>query len=252
MLGYTKIGYGNIPVMVVHGWKTDHTCYESLYSSLNKDRYTYIFVDQRGYGKSINMPGPYNIPQVAKDMAELAEKLGFNKFHLVGHSMGGKVIQQIMADYSEKIISGVGIAPCPAAKIPFDPEPWQLFSSSDRDLESRLEIFKYSTGNRLTDSWYKSVTALSSVKSRTEAYRDYLDSWVNYDLVEKIQGCSIPIKVIVGEHDPDLNYEVMVNTFGVWCINSVIVVLQNCGHYPMLETPLSLAAEIERFLDDNQ
>jgi len=252
MLGYTKIGYGNEPVVVVHGWKTDHTCYESLYASLNKDKYTYVFVDQRGYGKSINLPGPYSVPQVAEDIVALAELLGFGKFHIVGHSMGGKVIQKIMVDYPERIKSAVGITPCPAVKIPFDPEPWEMFSNSDKNLQNRLEIFRYSTGNRLTTSWYQWINALSSVKSRTEAYRDYLDSWVSYDIADKVEGCSTPIKVIVGEHDPDLNYDVMINTYGSWFTNSEIVVLKNCGHYPMFETPLSLAAEIEKFLDRHQ
>jgi len=84
--------------------------------------------------------------------------------------------------------------------------------------------------------------------SKPEAFREYLDSWVHYDLIEAIKGNTIPIKVIVGEHDPDLNMDVMQGTYGEWLPNAQIMELPNCGHYPMLETPLSLAAECENFL----
>ncbi len=69
MIGYTQVGNGEEKVLMVHGWKTDHTCFDGMASSLNKSAYTYIQVDQRGYGKSMDMDGPYNVEQVAEDMA---------------------------------------------------------------------------------------------------------------------------------------------------------------------------------------
>lgn len=248
MLGYTQYGDGQEKVMVVHGWKTDHTCFEALMSSLDAERFTFIFVDQRGYGKSSDLSGPFEVQQVAKDMVELADSLDWDRFHIVGHSMGGKVIQRIMADHPERIKSGIGITPCPACQIPFDDEGWQLFSSSDVNLENREKVFRLSTADRYTDNWYRKITQSSSGMSRAEAFRDYLDSWVNYDLVEDIQGCAVPVKVIVGENDPDLNLEAMRNTYQVWLKNCELVELKNCGHYPMFEAPLNLAAEIENFL----
>ena len=251
MLKYKQIGSGEEKVMVVHGWKTDHTCFYPMESALDQTTFTYVFVDQRGYGNSKDLGGPYTVPQVAKDMVDLSDHLGWKRYHIVGHSMGGKVIQRIMADHPDRIKSAIGITPCPAGKIPFDDEGWSLFSGADTDKEKRLQIFRMSTGGRLTETWYHSVNAQSIKASKPEAFRSYLDSWVNYDLVEDIMGCKIPIKVIAGEHDPDLTYEVMKATYGEWLPNSEVVKLSNCGHYPMFETPLSLAAECESFLKQN-
>lgn len=248
MLGYSKRGKGKEKVMVVHGWKTDQSCFDPIISSLDLEAYTYVFVDQRGYGRSINQEGPYTINQVALDMISLANELGWEKFHIIGHSMGGKVIQQVIVDYPGKIKSAIGITPCPACALPFDDQGWRLFSGADTDIEKRLQIFRLSTGDRYTDTWYKTITEKSIAASKTEAFRAYLDSWVNDDLVKEIDGCTVPIKLIIGEHDPDMNAEVMQSTFGKWFTDVKIVSLSNCGHYPMMESPLLLAAECESFL----
>ncbi|MFV0437222.1 MAG: alpha/beta fold hydrolase [Desulfopila sp.] len=248
MLSFRHVGKGDLQVMVVHGWKTDHRCYEGLFPSLDGDIATYVFVDQRGYGKSMELAGPYTVMQVAADMLELADHLGWRTFHVIGHSMGGKVIQRLMADYPGRISSAIGITPCPAAKIPFDAAGWDLFAAAAVSQKKREEIFRLSTADRYTDSWYHYITGESVAMSRPEAFRAYLDSWVNDDLVSAIAGCTTPIKVIVGRNDPDLNEEVIRQTYGVWLPNCEIVVLEKCGHYPMLECPLELAAEIENFL----
>lgn len=249
MIGYEMLGNGSEHVMVVHGWKTDSRCFDGMLGSLNPDKFTYVFVDQRGYGKSIDMAGPYNVPQVAKDMVELADSLGWEKFHIIGHSMGGKVVQRIMADESSRIKSAIAVTPTPAAKIPFDEETWDLFSNAYQNKQNRMNIFRFSTGNRLTDSWYQGVTEQSIESSNPEAFAEYLNSWVNYELIEDIMGNTIPIKVIVGEYDPHLTMDVMRATYGEWLPNVEFVQLANCGHYPMFETPLRLAAEWENFLE---
>lgn len=251
MLKYNALGNGQEKVIFLHGWKTDHTCYDGIHPALDKENFTYVFVDQRGYGHSKNQKGPYNIVQIAADLVELADELKWSSFHLVAHSMGGKVISRLIADVPDRIKSAVGITPCPPVKIPFDDEGWALFSKAAEDRSSRQEIFRISTGNRLTSTWYDMITDKSMQDSTPQAFADYLDAWVNYECAEDIQGCTVPVKIIAGEHDPHLTYDLMKDTFGNWLTSAEIIQLSNCGHYPMLETPLSLAAECESFLKKN-
>ena len=132
--------------------------------------------------------------------------------------------------------------------LPFDEDGFSFFAAADKDISTRLQIFRLSTGDRYTDTWYTTINAHSFTTSKTEAFREYLDAWVKYDMVDDINGCEIPIKVIVGKHDPDINLETMKGTYANWLKNLEIVELENCGHYPMFEAPLSLAAEIETFI----
>lgn len=248
MINHTSIGNGEEKVIFIHGWMLDHTCFGTLHPALDKKACTYMFIDQRGYGISRNQNGPYTIVQIAEDVMALADQFKWDRFHIVGHSMGGKVISRLMADIPQRIKSAVGITPCPPVEIPLDEQAWTLFSKAATDLSGRQEIFRMDTGNRLTNVWYEYIAEKSMQASTSKAFSDYLDSWVNYEFFEDIRGCTVPTKILAGENDPFLTADLMQNTFGKWLPNVEITKMANCGHYPMYEIPLALAAECENFL----
>ena len=64
----------------------------------------------------------------------------------------------------------------------------------------------------------------------------------------RVQGNPVPVKVIVGEHDPALSAQVMEQTYLALLPNAELEVLANAGHYPMFETPVALATAMEEFL----
>ena len=58
----------------------------------------------------------------------------------------------------------------------------------------------------------------------------------------------MPVKVIIGEHDPALGTAVMQATYLQTYPDAELEVMANAGHYPMHETPVALATSIENFL----
>lgn len=248
MINFITNGSGEEKVIFIHGWMMDHTCFDALHPALDKKVCTYLFIDQRGYGLSLDQDGPYTIMQIAEDVIALADHLEWDRFHIIGHSMAGKVISRLMADIPDRIKSAVGITPCPPMKIPLDDQAMALFSNSVTDQASRQEIFRFDTGNRFTDTWYATIAESSMRASTSEAFVDYLDSWVNYEFYQDIRDCTVPLKILPGENDANLTHELMENTFGKWFQSVEITKLSNCGHYPMYEIPLALAMECESFI----
>ncbi|MHB1949406.1 MAG: alpha/beta fold hydrolase [Gammaproteobacteria bacterium] len=59
--------------------------------------------DNRGAGQTKDDCQPFTIDQMAKDVIDLANILGLEKPHIVGHSMGGTIAQRIAVTYPEKI-----------------------------------------------------------------------------------------------------------------------------------------------------
>lgn len=59
-----------------------------------RDRYHTCVIDNRGIGQS-HSPGPITIEMMAHDALAVMDKLGWASAHLVGHSMGGVIAQQI-------------------------------------------------------------------------------------------------------------------------------------------------------------
>ena len=59
---------------------------------------------------------------------------------------------------------------------------------------------------------------------------------------------STPVKLIVGVNDPALSADVMEQTWLVFFPEAEMTILPDAGHYPMFESPVSLATSIEEFL----
>jgi 3-oxoadipate enol-lactonase len=70
-----------------------------------KDRYTLITFDNRGIGASTFTGRSPTIQAMAADALAIADAEGFERFHLVGHSMGGLVAQQIALDTPGRVVS---------------------------------------------------------------------------------------------------------------------------------------------------
>ncbi|MCV6812779.1 alpha/beta fold hydrolase, partial [Achromobacter ruhlandii] len=87
----------------------------------------------------------------------------------------------------------------------------------------------------------------SAAHSSAAAFAAYLPAWVGTDFSDRIDGRH-PVLALVGEHDPVFTPALMAATYARRYPRTTIEVLANAGHYPMNETPLALAAAIERFL----
>ena len=162
--------------------------------------------------------------------------------------MGGLGIQQVLADAPDRVQALVGITPVPASGVPFDDAGWAFFSSAARDAAARKGIIDLTTGNRLTGVWLDAMVKSSLTHSDVEAFDAYLTAWAKTAFVERIQGRTLPVLVVAGEHDPALGPETCKATWLQHYPNARLEVMSNAGHYPMDETPVALATAIEKFL----
>jgi pimeloyl-ACP methyl ester carboxylesterase len=110
LLAYGRFGNGPHHVFALHGWFGDQTAYAPLYDALSPDEFTYIFPSYRGYGGSRDIRGEYTIDEIAGDVLALADSLKVERFSLVGHSMGGKATQRVLANASDHVMKLVVVA----------------------------------------------------------------------------------------------------------------------------------------------
>jgi len=96
-----SIGSGDHHVLAVHGWFGSARGWGSLPDFLDRSTYTYTFMDLRGYGARQQIPGEFTIAEAAADALELADELGWERFSVIGHSMGGKIAHQILLQAPE-------------------------------------------------------------------------------------------------------------------------------------------------------
>src|ERR1700759_4353692 len=82
------------PLLLLHGWPEFWLSWEPVMSRL-ADRFSLIAPDLRGFGKSDKPDGPYGPEQHTADMLALMDALGIARFGVVGHDVGGAVMQPL-------------------------------------------------------------------------------------------------------------------------------------------------------------
>ncbi len=244
----TVVGRGPIHVIALHGWFGSATGWGMLPQLIDQDAYTYAFLDYRGYGTRLSVAGSYTVPEIAADTLELADQLGWDRFALIGHSMGGSAVQRVFADAPDRVTALIGISPVPASGVPFDDDGWALFDGAAQNDGNRHAIIDLTTGNRQTRTWIEQMVAFSVASSTREAFGSYLPSWAKYDFAAELPTPSIPVKAIVGQHDPALGEATINATWAAQLPGSEVDVQANAGHYTMFEAPVSLVTSIEKTL----
>jgi len=236
-------------VLAVHGWFGSARGWGSLPDFLDRSTYTYAFMDLRGYGGRQEVSGEFTMEEAAADAIALAGELGWDRFSVIGHSMGAKVAHQMLLQAPDRLDKLVGLNPVPPGAVPMDEQGWELFSGAAANAGNRAAIIDFTTGSKLTATFINHVVRHSLENSNQAAFGAYLQAWAKTDFSGKVQpDTSTPVKVIVGVNDPALSADVMEKTWLVCFPEAEMTILPDAGHYPMFESPVSLATSIEEFL----
>jgi len=133
--------------------------------------------------------------------------------------------------------------------VPMDDDGWALFSGAATEPKNRAAIIDFTTGNKLTKVFINKVVRHSLDNSTVEAFAAYLQAWAKADFSAQVKvDTATPVKLVVGVNDPALSADVMEQTWLVTFPDAELTILPDAGHYPMFESPVSLATSIEEFL----
>ena len=246
-ISFARHGNGPERVLVMHDWNGDHSNDDPILPYLDTQAFTYAFVDLRGYGSSQHIEGKYTLEEISRDCLSVADALGWQRFHVIGHSMTGMATQRIALDARDRIKSAIAICPMSAAGSPAAAEALEFFRSTTEDDVAFCRLIKYVSGN-LSLQWaqYKLRQNRQTVSAKCRA--GYLDMFAKTNFVAEARGLETPFLVVVGDHDPGIDEAAMKATFLAWHPNAELAIISNCGHYPMQECPPYFATIIESHL----
>src|SRR5262245_43512671 len=93
------------PVLLLHGFPQTSLSWSSLIAALARAGYRACAFDQRGYSPRARPAEveAYRSSELLADVLGVADALGFDRFHLVGHDWGGAVAWQVAGRHPDRL-----------------------------------------------------------------------------------------------------------------------------------------------------
>lgn len=141
-------------ILFIHGNSFSSETFSEQFNSSLFDGYRLIALDLYGHGDSDKLLNPfgYHLPSYAKLVIEFSKKLGLSNIILAGHSLGGHIALEVLAQKLDKLVAGVFVWGTPPISNPiqegnaFLPNPagvylYQSILSSEEASEFVMNCF---------------------------------------------------------------------------------------------------------------
>lgn len=135
------VGEG-IPLFILHGFLGMSDNWKTLGLKYAESGFQVHLIDQRNHGHSFHS-SEFNYPILVEDLKRYAEEKSIEKFHLMGHSMGGKTAMLFATEYPEMVRSLIVADISPKFYPPHHGQILQgLLSIDFQQITSRTEVDK--------------------------------------------------------------------------------------------------------------
>ena len=101
-IGYRRVGKG-LPLLVLNGFAATSADWDPSFIDRLASSNELILLDHRGIGDSTDDGKPFDIVQLADDVAHVIEALGFEHISIMGWSMGGFIAQTLAVQHPDRI-----------------------------------------------------------------------------------------------------------------------------------------------------
>ena len=269
---FCRVGGKGPALLLLHGYPQTHIMWHKIANNLAQ-HFTIVAADLRGYGSSMVLPSDpnhttYSKREMANDMIQLMNKLGYDKFFVAGHDRGGRVAHRLARDHRQRVIAISILDICPtldmyeATDMEFarsyfhwyfliQPRglPEKMIESDPRAwVDSCLQ--KWSGGHEFGPAEEAYLAAFSQperIHASCEDYRAAASIDLEHDLEDRDQLLNIPIQVLWGNHGV---IERMFSPIKIWQTytnKKVSGYAMSTGHFIAEEDPKGTVNKLNKF-----
>ena len=250
---YAEGGTGDV-IILLHGFTGDKDNWPS-FAKFFTANYRVIIPDLPGFGDSSKPHDKnYSIMSQVERLNLLARELKLTKFHLAGNSMGGSIAGNYAAAYPEAVKtlalfdSGGVVSPVKSERALLLEKGINPFVIKDVNDFDRLLEFAFLKPPQIP-SFVKEYLAKQAIKASPFNSKIGKDASAdNLSLESKLDKITAPTLIVWGDADKLIHVSAA-EVFQKGIKNSRSVIIQDCGHMPMLEKPAETAAIYRDFLE---
>lgn len=238
-----SVGTGAQRVLVLHGWALDSSVWRWARDGLDTQTFSYAFLDFPGYGVVAQQAPAQGMDGMARAALNAADALGWDRFALLGHSMGGGAALRAATLAPERIAAVAALTPVSPGGTPLDAASYEHFKSLWPDADSLLQ----SVGPFLPEARRLAMGDATRTTLSRSVWEAYLANWTRASFSADLDRIVAPTELIVGEADPIVSAEYLAPTLAA-LRDGRLTRLPGAGHYPMVETTDAAIAAWERAL----
>ncbi len=238
------------PLVLVHGFLGSSAMWSPQKEFLSK-HYRIIAPALPGFGESSKIKSLDSINAMAEKVLEILNKKEIKKFNLMGHSMGGMVVQEMAKISGKKINKLICYATGPIGDIPGRFEP------IDVSREKLKENGIAETSNRISKKWFvegdqaKYFYLCDNANKATseEAADNALKALKNWNGVDNLKNINNETLIIWGDKDTAYNFD-QVDSLSKNIPNSKMEIFKGCSHNVHLEFPVKFNEIVKNFIEN--
>lgn len=245
---YRREGDG-APVTLLHGVGSSLEVWDGVARALSGC--AVLRMDLRGHGNSDKPPGPYQLDDFVRDLAGIYDRLGVERSHLAGFSLGGIIAQAFALAHPEKVDRLILISAA-AGRTPAEQARARERSRAVTTVGAKQHA-RNSAGRWFTEAFRQSHPDIVAQHFRRftandpAAYSAAYQVLAESDLARQLTGIRQPTLIITGEHDIGSTPR-MAELMHRQIAQSELHILPGLKHALLLEAPAQIAALIQQFI----
>jgi len=236
------------PLVLVHGFLGSSKMWKPQIDFF-KYHFRVITPDLPGFGRSNKAKSHNSIQSIANLLLDCLEEKKIDKFHLLGHSMGGMIVQEMAKKSGGKISKLVCYSTGPKGEMP------GRFETVDQSRENIKKNGLEVTAKNIAQTWfvlgekakYFDLCLEAGKQTSIEAADNALIAIKNWDGVKNLQDIKNNTLIIWGDKDKSYNLG-QVQTLEKNISDSNLVIFKGCAHNVHLEQPDQFNHTIKDFL----
>ena len=237
------------PLILVHGYlgSSEMWCHQKNYFS-NFCRV--ITPALPGFGESFETQSLNSINKMANTILEIVEEKKIKRFNLMGHSMGGMIVQEMAKIAGNKIDKLICFATSSIGEIPgrFETmdETRKRLKVDGLDVTAARVPKKWFVKGEKDSNYYLCQNAVKNIS--LEAADDALVAMKNWSGLKELKNIKNETLIVWGDKDISYNFE-QVDTLRKNIKNSQLKIFRDCSHNVHLEKPNEFNKLIESFIN---
>ncbi len=237
------------PLVLVHGYLGSSEMWKFQKDYL-KNYFRVIAPALPGFGESYKVKSLNSINTMANIILECAEEKKINKFNLMGHSMGGMIVQEIAKVAGDKVNKLICFATGSIGNIP------DRFESLDVSIKRLREEGIKETVKRIPPKWFVNGNKAKNYylcenavkETSVETAENALNAMKNWNGLENLKNIKNETLIIWGDKDVSYNFD-QVEMLNKNIPNSRLDIFKGCCHNVHLEEPEKFNKTVKTFLE---